>query len=52
MTIRNGKMVYTTSLPPTVLEEFRQYCWNNKLKMNGVLENLLNDFLKNKKISA
>ena len=51
MALRHGKEVYTTSLPPELLEEFRCYCWDRGIKMNVVLEDLLKDFLKGKKVN-
>lgn len=44
--IRNNKEVFTTSLPPELLESLRNYCWNNGKKINEILENIIKDYLK------
>lgn len=48
--IRNNKEVFTTSLPPELLENLRTYCWDNGKKINEILENIIKDYLQSNNI--
>lgn len=40
-TIRNSKEVVTTTITPTVLNEFKDYCYSRDVKINETLEELM-----------
>lgn len=44
--MRNNKEVFTTNLPPMLLENLRKYCWSNGLKINQTLEKIIDGYLK------
>lgn len=50
--IRNDKEVFTTNLPPILLEDLRQYCFSNKLKLNQTLEKIISGYLEEVKNDA
>lgn len=47
--IRNNKEVFTTTLSPHLLENLRQYCWENGKKINEVLDCFIEEGLRSKK---